>query len=281
MIITHNSLLCSEAEELTLSITAEGNAYCTAAWNATEASPPFTRLYYIIDGAGEIETAHGVITLEAGYLYLLPIGHFFSHSCEDHMQQLYFHMNLTNSSGADILRDIGQVLSKKIEPAHMKKLLSLFEEDTFTARGYLKALLQADIFALLLENGFQIKNKELSPPVRKALTFIEERLSASLPVKDVTEHVSIPAVTLCSKFKAEMGISISKYISSLIMHQAEVLLINTTLPLSDISEQLGFYDQFYFSRRFKELYSIPPLKYRKNHQSATPPCLSKTPRSSL
>ena len=149
----------------------------------------------------------------------------------------------------------------------MQKLLSLFEEDSFVARGYLKALLQADVFSLLLENGIPVKNKELSAPVQKALAFIEEKLSASLSVKDVTERVALPAVTICSKFKAEMGISIGKYIDSLVMHQAEVLLINTALPLSQISEQLGFYDQFYFSRRFKEMYAVPPLKYRKNHQT--------------
>lgn len=267
MTIEHNSLLCATAEAFTLSITAEGNAFCNTDWHATEVSPPYTRLYYIVDGCGEIETAQGKLVLEAGNLYLLPIGHFFSHRCENHMQQLYFHVNLTNSYGADILRGINRVLSKKVEPAYIQKLLSLFAEDNFVARGYLKTLLQGDIFSLLLENQIKIKNKELSAPVQKALAFIEEKLSASLSVKDVTEQVAIPAVTLCSKFKAEMGISIGKYIDSLVMHQAEVLLINTNLPLSDISEQLGFYDQFYFSRRFKELYAIPPLKYRKNHQT--------------
>ena len=265
--IAHNSLLCATSEDFTLSITAEGNAFCTTDWHATEVSPPYTRLYYIVDGCGEIETAHGKLTLKTGHLYLLPIGHFFSHSCETFMQQLYFHVNLTNSYGADILRGINRVLCKKVSPEYMQKLLFLFEEDNFVARGYLKTLLQADIFSLLLENKIKIQNKELSVPVQKALAFIEERLSASLSVKEVTEQVAIPAVTLNSKFKSEMGISIGKYIDSLVMHQAEVLLINTTLPLSDISEQLGFYDQFYFSRRFKELYAVSPLKYRKNHQA--------------
>ena len=268
MFIAHNSLLCATSEDFTLSITAEGNAFCDTDWHATEISPPYTRLYYIVDGCGEIETAHEKLTLKAGHLYLLPIGHHFSHSCEDHMQQLYFHINLTNSYGADILRGIDRILSKELGTVYMQKLLSLFEEDTFVARGYLKTLLQTDIFSLLLENQIEIKNKELSIPVQKALSYIEEKLSASLTVKDVTQQVAIPTVTLCSKFKSEIGISISKYIDSLVMHQAEVLLINTTLPLSDISERLGFYDQFYFSRRFKEMYGVPPLKYRKNHQTA-------------
>ena len=267
MPIHHNALLCSTSEDFTLSITSNGNAFCTTDWQAIEASPPYTRLYYIVDGAGEIETAKERLTLKKNHLYLLPIGHFFSHWCEDHMQQLYFHVNLTNSYGADILRGINKVLSKEVDPSYIQKLLSLFETNDFVARGSLKTLLQTDIFSLLLENDIQIQNRQLSPSVQKALAYIESNLSAALSVQAVTEYVAIPSITLCNKFKAEMGISIGKYIDSLVMHRAEVLLINSTLPLSDISEQLGFYDQFYFSRRFKELYAVPPLKYRKNHQT--------------
>lgn len=267
MHIEHNSLLCATSEDFTLSIAAEGNAFCNTDWHATEASPPYTRLYYIIDGQGQIETNGRKMTLKAGHLYLLPIGHFFSHSCEDHMQQLYFHVNLTNRYGADILRGINRVLSKKVDPGYIQKLLSLFERDDFVARGSLKTLLQTDVFSLLLENGIQIQNRQLSPSVQKALTYIESNLSAALSVQAVTEYVAIPSITLCNKFKAEMGISMGKYIDGLVMHRAEVLLITTTLPLSAISEQLGFYDQFYFSRRFKEMYAVPPLKYRKNHQT--------------
>ena len=210
MPIHHNALLCSTSEDFTLSITSNGNAFCTTDWQAIEASPPYTRLYYIVDGAGEIETAKERLTLKKNHLYLLPIGHFFSHWCEDHMQQLYFHVNLTNRYGADILRGINRVLSKEVDPGYIQKLLSLFETDDFVARGSLKTLLQTDVFSLLLENGIQIQNRQLSPSVQKALTYIESNLSAALSVQAVTEYVAIPSITLCNKFKAEMGISIGK-----------------------------------------------------------------------
>lgn len=113
MPIQHNSLLCATTEAFSLSIVANGNAYCGTDWRATEVSPPYTRLYYIVDGAGEIETDQGRLTLEKDHLYLLPIGHCFTHWCESHMQQLYFHVNLTNSYGADLLRGINRVLSKR------------------------------------------------------------------------------------------------------------------------------------------------------------------------
>lgn len=266
MIIKHNHALCTATEHYTISIVAEGNAFCDTNWHATVVSPPYTRLYYIIDGSGEIETAQGTLQLTAGNLYMLTMGHSFSYRCDSWMQQLYFHINLTDTCGADILRGIDKILSKKISASHIQKLLALFHEENMIGRGYLKALLQADVFSLLLDNQIDIKNKRLSDPIQKALIYIENNLSASLTVKTISDEISVSPTTLSHKFKAEMDISIGKYIDGMIMSRAEDLLINSTLSLSSISDKLGFYDQFYFSRRFKEKHDISPLRYRKVHR---------------
>ena len=148
----------------------------------------------------------------------------------------------------------------------MKQLLTLLRTDSVVSRGYLKALLQADIFSLLSNNQIDIQNKQLSEVVQKTLAFVSENLSASLTAKTIADKLYISPTTMSHKFKAEMEISLGKYIDDLVMHRAELLLINTNIPLSSISEELGFCDQFYFSRRFKEKYAISPLKYRKAHQ---------------
>ena len=65
MLIQHNHKLCSQSENMTLSIVAEGNAFCDTNWHARNLPPPYTRLYYIIDGAAEIETEQGILCLTA------------------------------------------------------------------------------------------------------------------------------------------------------------------------------------------------------------------------
>ena len=47
------------------------------------------------------------------------------------------------------------------------------------------------------------------------------------------------------------------------MEQAARLLIETSLSSQAIAEQLGFCDQFHFSKRFKQHLGITPSKYRK------------------
>lgn len=265
MIIEPSQTLCSPTEQLAFSIVAAGNALCDSTWHATELSPPYTRLYYILDGVGEVETQQGPLHLTTGMLYMLPVGYSFSYHCTDRMHQLYFHIHLTNPYGADLLRGIDRILAKPISTAYMKQLLTLLQTDSVVSRGYLKALLQADVFSLLSNDQIDIQSKQLSEVVQKTLVFITENLSATLTAKAISDKFYMSPTTVSHKFKAEMGISLGKYIDDLVMHRAELLLINTNIPLSGISEELGFCDQFYFSRRFKKKYSISPLKYRKAH----------------
>ena len=38
---------------------------------------------------------------------------------------------------------------------------------------------------------------------------------------------------------------------------------NPDMPLREIASNLGFYDEFHFSKRFKEIYRISPKEYRR------------------
>ena len=47
--------------------------------------------------------------------------------------------------------------------------------------------------------------------------------------------------------------------------QAKKLLANEQLSIAEISTRLGFCDQFYFSRRFKQKFGETPSSFRKRH----------------
>lgn len=72
-------------------------------------------------------------------------------------------------------------------------------------------------------------------------------------------------------FKAEFGISPSKYITELRMNMAKKLMqSNPDILLKDIAEMVGFTDVFYFSRVFKLYEGISPSLYAKNQKKDTP-----------
>lgn len=59
------------------------------------------------------------------------------------------------------------------------------------------------------------------------------------------------------------GITPSKYIKQYRISIAKQLLKNTDIPISAISSQTGFSDQFHFSKTFKSVTGISPTQYRK------------------
>ena len=183
------------------------------------------------------------------------------------MRQLYFHVILSDLSGNDLLRGVGKVCSLEIAPDYLEKLLTLYQSGDGTSLKLLKAHLQTDLFTALKDEGITLSVKELSACVQKALAYINENLSASLTISEVAENVFVSPDTLSRRFKKEMGESVGRYIDGIILYKAEQLLSGSDLPLSQISAELGFYDQFYFSRRFKEKFSVSPLKYRQTYKS--------------
>ena len=68
---------------------------------------------------------------------------------------------------------------------------------------------------------------------------------------------------LRKNFRAKMGIPIGKYINNRIMNKAELEIRRGEFSVSEISDMLGFCDQFYFLRCFSEKYGMPATKYRK------------------
>ena len=69
--------------------------------------------------------------------------------------------------------------------------------------------------------------------------------------------------TLRSKFKKETGVSLSSYINSYLMEKSKLFLMNPALSISEISDKLGFCDQFYFFKQFKSKFGITPSSYRQ------------------
>ena len=66
-------------------------------------------------------------------------------------------------------------------------------------------------------------------------------------------------------FKKTTGMSPVKYLNNYRLSVAGELLTQTNDSIKTITEKVGIYDQFYFSKMFKAKYSLSPCEYRKTH----------------
>ena len=64
--------------------------------------------------------------------------------------------------------------------------------------------------------------------------------------------------------KKEVGVSFSNYLNKIRIEQSKLLLKNTDSSIVEIAMEVGFEDQSYFSKVFKNLTKMTPKQYRQN-----------------
>lgn len=85
---------------------------------------------------------------------------------------------------------------------------------------------------------------------------------ASIPIDEVAENVHKCASTVSHVIKKEAGISFKRLVIEQKLYAAESLLWkDTTRSIGEVAEELGFSDQFYFSRIYKKCRGYPPKDF--------------------
>ena len=102
-----------------------------------------------------------------------------------------------------------------------------------------------------------------SAPVRKAILYIDLNLCANISTKDVAQDQFISPNYLSTRFKQEVGDSISDYILKRRISMARSLLESTTLSIQEVAFKVGIPDASYFSKQFKKVTGVAPLRYQK------------------
>lgn len=96
------------------------------------------------------------------------------------------------------------------------------------------------------------------------LKYINHHYMEDITIKDVSESLNLNANYISQLFKKETGITYTKYLTQLRMEKAKHLLTQTNLSLSEICDQVGYNDYFYFLKTFKKYEGISPSNYKNN-----------------
>jgi AraC-like DNA-binding protein len=93
--------------------------------------------------------------------------------------------------------------------------------------------------------------------------FVEKNYSNTIRLNDVSQELCISPNYLNSIFKSVTGKTIIQFIDEYRIDKAKQLLKDNSYNINDISEQLGYYDQYHFSKIFKKSTGFSPTQYKK------------------
>ena len=85
---------------------------------------------------------------------------------------------------------------------------------------------------------------------------------------DYSQKLTISANYLNALIKEKLDLSAENYIQNRVILEAERLLLNTHLSVTEISFELGFSDKSHFGKYFKKITNASPNQFRKKFQDA-------------
>lgn len=95
--------------------------------------------------------------------------------------------------------------------------------------------------------------------------YIASNITSPLQTATLATTLHLSRSYLCTRFKAETGITISQYISQEKAEEAKRLLRYTDKNLSEIAVYLSYSSQSHFQNSFKKATGQTPMAYRRNN----------------
>ena len=280
-------------EQIHLLILNVGLAIHNTDWNWRNVNSPFTRLYYVTEGAARILLPTGIQELKPDHLYLVPSFTTHSYLCDTHFAHYYLHIYEDHQSESSILEDFSfptEIPAGDLELPLIKRLCGInptmqlpqsdptsYDNNPTLIKNIIKNKQRTfcdkvesrgivyQLMARFLKDA-QPKAEINDDRIQKVLSYIRKNIYKTIDID------SLAAISCLSKdhfirlFKKEVNNTPLQYINQKKIEKAQLILITDSMPIKNISYLLAYEDHSYFNRLFKKLTGVTPQQYRDRYK---------------
>ncbi|MFT0230856.1 helix-turn-helix transcriptional regulator [Bacteroides faecis] len=280
-------------DQLHLLILNVGLAIHNADWNWRNVNSPFTRLYYVTEGAARILLPTGIQELKPDHLYLVPSFTTHSYLCDTHFAHYYLHIYEDHQSESSILEDFSfptEIPAGDLELPLIKRLCGInptmqlpqsdptsYDNNPTLIKNIIKNKQRTfcdkvesrgivyQLMARFLKDA-QPKAEINDDRIQKVLSYIRKNIYKTIDID------SLAAISCLSKdhfirlFRKEVNNTPLQYTNQKKIEKAQLILITDSMPIKNISYLLAYEDHSYFNRLFKKLTGVTPQQYRDRYK---------------
>lgn len=116
---------------------------------------------------------------------------------------------------------------------------------------------------------FNLADVRHKDTIYKAVNYIKRNFTDRITLEEVAGHVYLNPSYFSKVFKSEMNCNFVSYVNKIRVNASKNLLSDITIPLTDVSNLVGFEDQSYFTKVFKKLTGVTPGKFRESRGQST------------
>ncbi len=231
-------------------------------------------ILYIEKGTCYLETDGGEVNVNAGGIILFrPFEpQCYSFRAEDRSISHYIHF--TGSGCKELLEKLG------IADIHMfdmgvsgtyEEISAKMAREYTVKRKFWESYTVGCLYELLslIARKYALRNDRISHEsesrIGSACRRIYENLASPPTISELSAESCLSVSRFSHLFTEVVGKSPNEFIISLRIDKAKELLEGTGLSVREISESVGFADQNYFSRVFKDRTGVSPMSFRSGN----------------
>jgi AraC-like DNA-binding protein len=153
-----------------------------------------------------------------------------------------------------------------------KELLLLLQESVDSTRWKEQILFQSILDDLeLTTNLSEEKNSYIDSSVReiaeKTASYLRKNYRQQITYQHINEYLNFHPTYISRCMKQVFGCTPLEYLTSFRLEKSKILLINSDMTISDIADEVGFYNPSYFTRCFSNNLNVTPRKFRKGYRA--------------
>lgn len=265
-------------------------------WSYLNVISPYFRIYYIDEGEGYVYNTLQTVTLEPGYLYIIPSFTLFHQHCKEYLSQYFLHFFEESIQGISIFetsRRIQKIRAEELDILTFKRLLhinpgrgihssddpkvyernhlyrdyqelnNVVSESTFMeTQGIIIQLISRFLSSL---KSTRQSAEPVPSKILETIAYIQLHLKENLTVSFLAQRVNQHQDYFSRLFLQHTGERPLAYIHQKRIERAQYLIITTTMSYAEIAEATGFDSLPYFSKIYKKVTSLTPSEYRKQN----------------
>ena len=236
-------------------------------WEKVVAVYPYYRIYLVKGGRAEIKLKNKTLVLESGYLYFLPAYQVSSSCLEKSLSHYYIHFLAHSDFAACDPIGFFNFYNKIPYRKELEAIFHIIMENRQQRNEFekisLKAATQLLLVSFLCQNSFHLPEDNRMTVI---VQYINEHLCDEILVSKLADIAGYNRSYFCTLFKKVFKVSPQEYILQQKIKKAQDMLLDSSLSITDISNQLNFQSSSYFTRIFKSKTQLSPSNYRKQLQ---------------
>ncbi|MCP1358319.1 helix-turn-helix domain-containing protein [Aneurinibacillus migulanus] len=246
-------------------------------WHSNEfAGNGNTVLIFVVRGKGELDNSVESVILEKGDLFVLPAGleaglktlsseplsmYCIAFSCAKALR----HNNEWSIEKYTLpVQGIIRVGNTSVIYHQIDKLYRTWGDYSLTETSKIQICFM-EVWEAIMSGMLEKNYKEgFRYVIKGIIDHIEEHYTETFQAEELVQFAGMSTATFYQQFKHYTSFTPLQYVTQKRMEHAKRLLVSTEMKITEVAKTVGYQDEYYFSRKFKQVVGVSPSSYMQS-----------------